>query len=87
MAAEVKYSWREVGSAIASVRAAGSSQVVNGCHFGAHCSQPPIVASTASTPTGSSIVHGPSLPWCAWWCSRTNSLGSPGKTRNQSRKV
>src|SRR5579862_5517713 len=76
------------GSATASVGVTYWSQWVSGSQCGENCSQPPKVARTASTPTGTSIVHGPSPKRpCLWWCSRTNALGSPGKTRNQSRNV
>jgi len=49
-----------LGSATASVPATGSSQFVTGCQNGANWIQPPITASTARIPTGTSIVRGPS---------------------------
>jgi len=54
-----------VGSAMSSVRATGASHIVTGVHSGANWIQPPITARTARMPTGTVIVHGPSLPWCA----------------------
>ena len=76
-----------VGSATANVGATGSSQLVSGCQNGENWIQPPITASTVRTPTGTSIVSGPSLPWCAWRCSRTNAVGSPGNMMKYSRNV
>ena len=40
-----------------SVAATGSSQVVIGSQYGANWIQPPMVASTVSTATGTSIVQ------------------------------
>ena len=51
-----------VGSLPASSRATGSSQCVIGSQNGWNWIQPPSAASTVSTATGTSIVHGPSLP-------------------------
>ena len=69
----------------------GSATVCNhvstGCQSGAHCSQPPMTASTARTPTVEAIETPTTSRWSAWKCSRTNALGSPQKTRNSIRNV
>ena len=58
-----------VGSRRRASRATGSSQFVSGCQKSANWIQPPTTASTARTPTGTSIVSGAFVPWCAWRCS------------------
>ena len=52
-----------VGSATPSVWATGASQSVTRCQNGLNWIQPPTAESTVSTPTGMSIVRGPSRPW------------------------
>ena len=67
--------------------AIGSSHSPKGCQTPATCNQPPTIASTVRTPTGTIIVHGPSLWPGPWSCSFTSGEGSPRKTRKKRRKV